>query len=271
MPQHLPEAAEAVVLLRERRVLAQQRALEVARQHDAVGGGRLQPGERAGDRTLESAQVGVGRTGAFLDGRVLRIHLRVAAAPAPSARAGRRLRTRLAVGALTTAPAPAPATLEARGALDAVVEQELVAGAGQHRGGRALHADTDDALVELAKLAHQRREVAVTRHDHERRHEIARECELHRVDRHLDVRGVLAHTVGALRDLDQLDVRIHHAAPVLTEEVPVGVGASNDQASPLGERVGQRLRVEAQADAARADRDVLVVDEDREPFLVLVR
>ena len=91
-------------------------------------------------------------------------------------------------------------------ALEPLVEEELVARGGQQRRRRRLDADADDALVELAQLVHQRREVAVAGAEHERGDVVALEAELDRVDRHLDVGRVLADHAHALRHLDQLDL-----------------------------------------------------------------
>ena len=74
----------------------------------------------------------------------------------------------------------------------------------------------------------------------------------------------------ALRDLDELDLVAREHAPVLVEARPVGVGAPHDDPSPLGERVGDRPEVEDRQMQLlpRADREVLVVEEECDAFFV---
>ena len=59
-------------------------------------------------------------------------------------------------------------------------------------------------------------------------------------------------------------------APVLVEARPVGVGAPHDDPAPFGERVGDRAgsRARRRRALARADGEVLVVEEQRDAFVV---
>src|SRR5262249_7373732 len=111
---------------------------------------------------------------------------------------------------------------------------------------------------------------AVTRPEHEGRDVVAFEGQLDRVDGHLDVRRVLAGRAHALRDLDQLDLVAGQHPPVVGEAGPVGVGPAHDDPPALGEGVGDGSEVE---DAATerltgADREVLVVEEQRDALVV---
>ena len=99
---------------------------------------------------------------------------------------------------------------------------------------------------------HERREVAVAGAEHEGRDVVTLEAQLDRVDRHLDVGGVLAHHAHALGDLDELDVVAGEHAPVVLEAGPVGVGPPHDDPAPLGERVGDGPEVERAARGSRA-------------------
>ncbi len=151
-----------------------------------------------------------------------------------------------------------------------VVEQELVARGRQQRRGRVLDPHADHPLVQLAELVDERGEVAVARADHERRDVVALERHLHRVDGHLDVARVLARGAHALRDLDQLDLPAREHAAVLVEGRPVRVRLAGDHPAALGERIEHRLEIERQAaeGVPRPDGQVLVVQEERDPFLV---
>ena len=59
-------------------------------------------------------------------------------------------------------------------------------------------------------------------------------------------------------------------APVLVEVRPVGVGAPYDHSATLGERVGDGSQVEERVAEGlpRADRKVLVVEEECDAFVV---
>ena len=144
--QQLAEGAEPVVGLAERRLLAQDGALEHRRQHGTAAAAR-QAGERAGHERVEV-------------GLLRRRH----APPAPASSAA---------GAVFGAAAAAlawSARLAGRFDLDALeplVEEELVARGGEQRRRRRLDPDADHALVELAELVHERREVAVAGAEHE--------------------------------------------------------------------------------------------------------
>src|SRR5262245_25419317 len=78
-------------------------------------------------------------------------------------------------------------------ALQLVVVEELVARRWKQGRRRRPNTDADHTLVELAELVDQRREVAVARAHDEGRHVVTDERELDRIDRHLDVGGILAH------------------------------------------------------------------------------
>ena len=128
--------------------------------------------------------------------------------------------------------------------------------------------DADHPLVELPQLVHERGEVAVARADHEGGDVLALERHLQRVDRQLDVGGVLARGAHPLRDLDQLDVMTGQGAPVLVEVGPVRVGLACDHPPAFGEGVQHRSKIELHAPqvVAGADRQVLVVQEQGDPF-----
>ena len=117
---------------------------------------------------------------------------------------------------------------------------------------------------------HQRREVAVAGADHERRDVVAFERQLDGVDGHLDVGGVLAGAAHPLRDLDQLDLMAGEQPPVVVERRPVGVGPPDHHPPALGEGVGDGPEVERRhaEPLARADGEVLVVEEQGDPFVV---
>ena len=117
----------------------------------------------------------------------------------------------------------------------------------------------------------QRGEVAVAGTQDEGRDVVALEAELDRVNSHLDVGRVLTDRTHPLRDLDQLDVVAGQHAPVFVEPRPVGVGPPHDDPSPLGERVGNRPKVEhvQMKLFPRADREVLVVEEQCDPLFVV--
>ncbi len=76
-----------------------------------------------------------------------------------------------------------------------------------------------------------------------------------------------------LRDLDQLDVVARQHAPVFVEARPVGVGAADDDPPPFRQRIGDGAEVElAQVELfPRADREVLVVEEQCDAFFVVAQ
>ena len=254
MPEQLDEAAEAVGRLAERRILAQDGALQ-HRREDRATRAAFEPGQRLRD---EDTEVG------FLRPHRLLRAVRVGCGFGLDVGFGRR--------PLLARGRPARALRRDRlDAFEALVEEELVARGRQQRRRRRLDADTDHAAIQLAELVDQRREVAVAGAEHERRDVVTLERELDGVDRHLDVGRVLADHAHALRDLDELDVVARELAPILREARPVGVGAAYDDPAPFGERVGDRAKVE-RARAARfprADGEVLVVQEQRDAFLVV--
>ena len=179
--------------------------------------------------------------------------------------AGRRL------GLRTPAAAGLPAGLSTcLDPLQAVVEQELVAGRRQQVRGGITYPDTDYPTIQLTQLLHQRREVTVARAKHEGRHVVTFEGQLKGVYDHLDIGGVLPGGTHSLRYLDQLNLMAGEVATVLVETGPVGVGPSVDDASPLGHGACDRSKVEAlQPEAlSRAYRQVLVVEKQAHPFLV---
>jgi hypothetical protein len=246
--EQLAEGAEAVIGFAERGLLAEDRTFQHRGQHRAVGAPR-ETGERAGDQRVEVSLLGRGHD----------LVLGFGLGGGPSAR--RRPTAPSLRRALRGLPRLDP--------FQALVEEELVARRGKQRGGRRFDTDADDALVELAELVHQRREVAVAGAEHERRDVVALEAELDRVDRHLDVGRVLADHAHALGDLDELDLVAGEHAPVLLEVRPVGVGAPDDDPPSLGKRVGDRPEVERTAESITgADREVLVVEEERNSFVV---
>src|SRR5262249_6596313 len=156
-------------------------------------------------------------------------------------------------------------------ALQLVVVEKLVTRRWkQRRGGRA-NTDSDHTLVELAKLVDQRCEVTVAGAHDEGRHVVADERELDRVDRHLDVGGILAHGAHPLRHLDQLDVGPGEHPPVLVEVGPVRIRPPDHDSPPLGQGVGDRTYIEGHAPEglAGADGEVLVAREQRDAILVV--
>src|SRR5690606_17268506 len=155
--------------------------------------------------------------------------------------------------------------------LEVVVVEELVAGRRQQRRGGLAHADPDHPLVQLAQLVDQRGEVAVAGADDERRDVVADERQLHGVDRHLDVGGVLAGRAHPLGHLDELDVRAGQHPPVLVEVGPVGIRPPHHHAAPLGEGVADGPQVEEHAAEVlpRPEGEVLVVQEECDPVLVV--
>ena len=149
-----------------------------------------------------------------------------------------------------------------------VVEDELVAVRDQQLAGRLAVADADDALVELAQLADERREVAVAGHDHERVDVLAAVGELHGVDGHLDVRAVL----GALArggHLDEAQARVHQLVAGVAVAAPVRVGALHDHAPLLGQAVQDEVDVEVGSSLGPGSGHVLEVDQHGKRALAL--
>jgi hypothetical protein len=84
----------------------------------------------------------------------------------------------------------------------------------------------------------------------------------------LSTNGVKSESPVPLRDLDELDVVPRQLPPRLVEHRPVGVRATNDDSSPLGQGVGDRLEVEHHAPEllASSDGEVLEVQEQSDAF-----
>ena len=118
---------------------------------------------------------------------------------------------------------------------------------------------------------HERGEVGVAGADRERGDEAALVGELDGVDGHLDVGRVLPRAPELLRDLDQLDLGAGEQPAVLVEVRPVRVRPPRHHPPALGQRVGDRAEVErGHAEAvARPDREVLVVEEQRDALVVV--
>ena len=151
---------------------------------------------------------------------------------------------------------------------EAVVEDELVAVGDQQLAGRLAVADADDALVELAQLAHERREVAVAGDDDEGVDVLAAVGELHGVDRHLDVGAVL----GALArggHLDEPEARVHQLVAGVAVPAPVRVGALHDHAALLGQAVQHQVDIEVGSSLGPGSGHVLEVDQHGERALAL--
>ena len=156
--------------------------------------------------------------------------------------------------------------------LQAVVVEELVTRRREQLGRRIAHAYADDPAIQLAKLLDQRREVAVTSADHDRRHEVALKGQLECIDHHLDVSRVLAAGPHALGYLDQFDLMAGQVSTIVIEVRPVRIGPPVDDPATFSHGPGNRTEVEAgNAEVlAGADGKVLVVDEERYAFLVVV-
>ena len=90
-----------------------------------------------------------------------------------------------------------------------IVVDELIAVGHEQIRGRILHPDTDDTLVVLAQLAHERREVRIAADDHEGLDMRFGVAQVERIDDHADVGGVLSGLTD-VRDLDQLEARLMH-------------------------------------------------------------
>jgi hypothetical protein len=145
---------------------------------------------------------------------------------------------------------------------------ELVAVGDQQVARRLAVADPDDALVQLAQLADQGREVAVPRDDHEVVDVLAAVGQLHRVDRHLDVGAVL----GALArrgHLDQPQPRVLQLVAGVAVAAPVRVGPLHDDPALLREAVEDQVDVEVVSSLGPGSGHVLEVDQHGERALVL--
>ena len=163
---------------------------------------------------------------------------------------------------------------DAAGALDVLVEDELVADLGQKRARGFLHAHADHRLAELLELGDERREVRVAGEDGEGVDVVLREADLHRVHGKADVGRVLAGE-GAVGDLYELDAELVQGRHGVGEALPVAVGALGRDAALVDEAledeldVGQRARllVAVAIAPAGAEREVLEVDEHRDGAL----
>ena len=168
---------------------------------------------------------------------------------------------------------PAAAAAAARGAAagagdQRVVVDELVAVGDQQVARRFAVADADDALVELAQLADQRREVAVAGDDDEVVDVLAAVGQLHRVDGHLDVGAVL----GALArrgHLDEPEPGVLQLVARVAVAAPVRVGALHEHAPLLREAVEDQVDVEVASSLGPGSGHVLEVDQHGERALVL--
>ncbi len=150
-----------------------------------------------------------------------------------------------------------------------LVEEKLVTRRGEQRGGRSLDPDPDHPPVELPQFVHERSEVAVAGAEHERRDVVPFERQFDRVHSHLDVRRVLAYCTHSLRHLDELDLMAREHAPVFLEVRPIGVRAPDHHSTPFRERVGDGPEVERAPELfTRSDGEVLVVEEERDAFVV---
>ena len=115
---------------------------------------------------------------------------------------------------------------------------------------------------------HEWREVAVPRADDKRGDVVTFESHLERINRHLDVRCVLASRSHPLGDLDELNVVAGETLAVVAEERPIRIRLPGDYPAAIGERVGNGFQVELESVEVvpRSDRQVLVVQEKCNPF-----
>src|SRR6202158_2452444 len=158
-----------------------------------------------------------------------------------------------------------------RVAPDVLVIDELVAVVDQQVGRGVLDADTDDVLVVLLELGHQRREVAVAREDHEGVQVLLGVRQVHGIDDHLDVGAVLAG-IELLRDVDELDRRLVERALVVDVALPVGIGLLYDDLALLEQPPEDQADVElADLRVAHAESDVLEIAEHRDLALLVLR
>ena len=119
-----------------------------------------------------------------------------------------------------------PLARAAPGALlahEVVVVDELVAARDEQVRGGVLHAEPDDALVVLAQLRDERREVRVAADDDEGVDVRLGVAQVESVDHHADVGGVLAGLLD-VGNLDQLESGVVHAGPKILVALPVAVG-----------------------------------------------
>jgi hypothetical protein len=150
------------------------------------------------------------------------------------------------------------------------IEDELVAVLDEQVRGGVLHTQADHVFVVLLELAHQRRKVGVARRDHEAVDVFLLEGHVHRVDDQPDVGRVLAAD-RLLRDLDQLDGRLVEAALVVRVAAPVGISPLDQQLALVEQALQHQVDIELWiVSIAHADGDVLEIDEEGEPLLVLV-
>ncbi len=149
-----------------------------------------------------------------------------------------------------------------------VVEDELVAVRDQQLAGGLAVAHADHALVELAQLADEGREVAVAGDDDEGVDVLAAVGELHGVDRHLDVRAVLRALAGG-RHLDQPEPGVHQLVAGVAVPAPVRVGALHDHAALLGQTVQYKVDVEVGSSLGAGAGHVLEIDQHGKRALAL--
>ena len=158
----------------------------------------------------------------------------------------------------------APAAARRRG--HAVVIDELIA-VGDEQLARALAvAEADDALVQFAQLADQRREVAVAGHDDEVVEVLARVRELHGVHRQLDV-GAVLRALARRGHLDELEARVLQVHLGFAIAAPVRVCALDDHAALLRQAAEDEVNVEVASGLGARSRHVLEVDQHGEHVL----
>src|SRR5690606_19436360 len=121
---------------------------------------------------------------------------------------------------------------------------------------------------QLPQLLNQGCEVGVASSNDEGGDVLPFETEFDGVYRELDVGRVLARGPHTLGNLDEFDVASGKGTPFLSPLDPVGVGPADDDPAALGQGVGDRLEVERDADLAGADREVVEVEKERDPFFV---
>ena len=149
-----------------------------------------------------------------------------------------------------------------------VVVDELVAVGDQQVARRVAVADADDALVELAQLADQRREVAVARDDDEVVDVLAAVGQLHRVDGHLDV-GAVLRALARRGHLDEPEPGVLQLVARVAVAAPVRVGALDQHAPLLREAVEDQVDVEVASSLGPGSGHVLEVDQHGQRALVL--
>ena len=104
--------------------------------------------------------------------------------------------------------------------------------------------------------------------DHEGGDVVALESHLQGVNGHLDVCGVLPARPHPLRDFDELDMMVGKPLTVIAEVGPIRIGLAGNHPAPLSQGVGNGFEVELKSTEVvpRPDRQVLVVEEKRDPF-----